>query len=556
MHSLIEGYENDIFISYRQKDNKYDGWVTEFVVNLKKELEATFKEDITIYFDENQHDGLLESHNVDKSLSSKIKSLVLIPILSQTYCDSQCFAWQSEFVPFIRLAGEDQFGRDISLSSGNVASRILPIQIHDLDPGDIKLLEDELKGKIRSIDFIYREPGVNRPLLPKDDAGPESQSKSRYRNQINKVANAVKEIIAGLKSRAVKERVLMTSLVNEQLIKAVFDEAVKHKPSLTKYLILDEDENEIDLRILADQIIKIFPLPIGVELRRLFSGSVRIPDQVRLNQLLKTIERTLHLVSFIMVIELFEKVKNGNIRLEGHFQDEFNKRFLNLSMTNSIWLIREIGQVMEKQNHRYFMTEMKESLNGKFYDALEFWIPECDENGNYKIDLAQAEIEKKCSEYQNTLTFLLQDFCYIIRYKLVNMREIKVLKKRNLKPRFEHFIDILNSSESSLTNRQEVLETFSDSRAVLLMKSTKEPNEFLNLSPLIIDTRTVEVEAKDKFNLRKDIFLYTKSLGNKIHYAGTEVTEKCDMSSLSNFEELVNDFSDILHAVGQGVQTV
>jgi hypothetical protein len=31
MPSIIPGYEYDIFISYRQKDNKHDGWVTEFV---------------------------------------------------------------------------------------------------------------------------------------------------------------------------------------------------------------------------------------------------------------------------------------------------------------------------------------------------------------------------------------------------------------------------------------------------------------------------------------------------------------------------------------------
>jgi len=28
MKSLIPGYEYDIFISYRQNNNKYDGWVT------------------------------------------------------------------------------------------------------------------------------------------------------------------------------------------------------------------------------------------------------------------------------------------------------------------------------------------------------------------------------------------------------------------------------------------------------------------------------------------------------------------------------------------------
>jgi hypothetical protein len=31
MASLMPGYEYDIFISYRQKDNKGDRWVSEFV---------------------------------------------------------------------------------------------------------------------------------------------------------------------------------------------------------------------------------------------------------------------------------------------------------------------------------------------------------------------------------------------------------------------------------------------------------------------------------------------------------------------------------------------
>lgn len=67
MPSLLPDFTYDIFSSYRHKDNKYDGWVTEFVTNLKKELEATFKEDISIYFDTNPHDGLLETYNVDRA---------------------------------------------------------------------------------------------------------------------------------------------------------------------------------------------------------------------------------------------------------------------------------------------------------------------------------------------------------------------------------------------------------------------------------------------------------------------------------------------------------
>ena len=207
MASIIPDYEYDIFISYRQKDNKYDGWVTEFVEHLKNELEATFKEDISIYFDENPHDGLLEIYNVDKSLELKLKSLVFIPIISQTYCDPKSFAWQNEFVAFNRIASADPLGRDVKLASGNVCSRIIPVKIHELDTSDIELFEKEIGCRLRSIEFIYESAGVNRPLKPADNPD-KNLNKTFYRDQINKVANAVKDVIYGLhpdpKKRATK----------------------------------------------------------------------------------------------------------------------------------------------------------------------------------------------------------------------------------------------------------------------------------------------------------------------------------------------------------------
>src|SRR4030043_2313362 len=119
MASLLPGYEYDIFISYRQKDNKGDRWVTEFVDNLKGEIESTFKEDISIYFDANPKDGLLETHIVDESLSGTLRCLIFIPVISQTYCDPQSFAWQNEFCVFNKLARGDRFGRDIKLPGGD-----------------------------------------------------------------------------------------------------------------------------------------------------------------------------------------------------------------------------------------------------------------------------------------------------------------------------------------------------------------------------------------------------------------------------------------------------
>jgi tetratricopeptide (TPR) repeat protein len=199
MSSIIEGYSYDIFISYRQKDNKYDGWVTEFVGNLKKELEATFKEEISVYFDINPHDGLLETHDVDASLKNKLKCLVFIPIISRTYCDPKSFAWEHEFKAFVEQASQDQFGLKVKLPTGNVANRVLPVRIHDLDDEDIKLCELVTGGFLRGIEFIYKEPGVNRSLLPKDHEE-KNLNNTNYRNQINKVALAIKEVISGLKT--------------------------------------------------------------------------------------------------------------------------------------------------------------------------------------------------------------------------------------------------------------------------------------------------------------------------------------------------------------------
>ena len=198
MASIIPGYEYDIFISYRQKDNKGDRWVSEFVEALKTELESTFKEEISVYFDINPSDYLLESYDVDASLTEKLKCLIFIPIISRTYCDPKSFAWEHEFKAFIELASHDQFGLKVKLPNGNVASRVLPVRIHDLDADDFKLCESVLGGVLRGVEFIYKETGVNRPLNSVEDNPHDNLNHTIYRNQVNKVALAIKEILVSI----------------------------------------------------------------------------------------------------------------------------------------------------------------------------------------------------------------------------------------------------------------------------------------------------------------------------------------------------------------------
>ena len=331
----------------------------------------------------------------------------------------------------------------------------------------------------------------------------------------------------------------------------VFQEMLKYKPSLQKMLIADEDEEEenMDPRLLGDVIIRNFPWPVGVELRRLFSASTRQLDRMRLDQIFKTIERSMQFISFIMISQLWKEVKDTKLGLPEGFKKEFSERIMVLSMGNFTWLIRAVGTFMLEKGVAWFMPEMGENFDRKFYAALDFWVPERNEIGHYQINLTNEEIEKRCVEYEEKLAFILEKMSFICKYKLVSIREIKVIHPKNEQAKFNHFIDVLSSSDSGF-KAQEIEENHhTESNSVLLMKSLKTIDEYLNLSPLIIDTNSEVIDDKEKFDIKKDIFMYTKFRSDHLMYIGTEVTEKCDLRSLHNYSNLVAQFKDMLTTI-------
>jgi hypothetical protein len=340
------------------------------------------------------------------------------------------------------------------------------------------------------------------------------------------------------------------AVTNELLIQKVFQEMLKYKPSMQKMLIADdEDEETLDPRLLGDLLIRNFPWPIGVELRRLFSASTRQLDRMRLDQIFKTIERTMQFISFLMICQLWEDIKEKNLVLPEGFKKEFSERIMVLSMGNYTWLIRAIGTFMQDKNIQWFMPEMAENFDKKFYASLEFWVPERNEIGHFQINLTNEEIEKRCVEYEEKLSLILEKLAFIAKYKLVSVREIKVIHPKNQGATFNHLIDVLSSSDSGF-KAQELEETkYAESNSVLLMKSLKTFDEYLNLSPLVIDTNSEIIDDKEKFDIKKDIFMYTKFRGDQIMYIGTEVTEKCDLRSLRNYANLVAQFKDMLSII-------
>lgn len=338
------------------------------------------------------------------------------------------------------------------------------------------------------------------------------------------------------------------------LIIHVFKEMAIHKPSLEKYLIVEEYENDedIDIRLLAHQIIKNLPWPVGVELRRLFSGSLRQMNEERLRQLSKTIERTLQLITYILVIELLEQKFRMDFPLDEEFCCQFKQRFGILNPEDLVWLIKKMHSQIEKQGLDFFIPEMQKLLDQEFYDDLESWAEDWDEINQILPELKPAEIASQCTDYEERLTKILKHTAFLVKYKLVNVGTIKVLKRKHSEARFEHSIDILNSSDADFKTREEVLEHFSDSNAVLLMKDLKDPHSFLNLSPLVIDTHSEKLNQGNAFHLKKDIYLYRKFDGEKLYHVGTEVTEELNLAALNNYQNLVNEYKEITQIFSNG----
>ncbi|MBG0860177.1 MAG: hypothetical protein IQL11_11785 [Bacteroidales bacterium] len=334
--------------------------------------------------------------------------------------------------------------------------------------------------------------------------------------------------------------------INEDLIQKVFDKMIKYRPALLSCLLRSDTDEEADYRIKGDLVIKNFPWPIGVELRRLFSASMRHPGRLRLDQIFKTIERTAQFISFVMVCQLWIDVANNKIVIPKPVREEFARRFCVLTLGNFCWLIRTLAKLYSAEKAGWFIAEMNDQLNEEFLSLLDFWIPERNEIGHYQINLNEEEIERRCVEYEDKLSLILQRLAFITGYSLVSVREIKVLKPRIHEAKFHHIIDLLNSTDSDFREKEIDEERYSDSNSVLLMKSIKSFNDYLSLSPLIIDTHSETIDTKEKFEIRKDIFMFSKYKDNHLMYIGTEVTDKCDLRSLSNYDILLEEYRELM----------
>jgi hypothetical protein len=77
------------------------------------------------------------------------------------------------------------------------------------------------------MDFIYKSSGVNRPLQSKEEKPQDNLNNTLYRDQINKVANSIKEIITAL-----RQHEQMSEIVQKEISKPVSIARKSNRPKI------------------------------------------------------------------------------------------------------------------------------------------------------------------------------------------------------------------------------------------------------------------------------------------------------------------------------------
>ena len=313
------------------------------------------------------------------------------------------------------------------------------------------------------------------------------------------------------------------------LIEEIFRALIPYKPSLEKFLLVDEEEGEsIDFRLLAYQSIKCFPWPLGVELRRLYSSHFKELDEARLAQSHKTFKKALRLMCYILIAELIEQIKNGSNPKSGQGQ-KLAAAIEGMKPSDIKFLLSEIPALINPD--QCLIQGLNDLFDPAFQREVESWEELHAEKPNGKEAVYEA-----CLAMEQSLIYILKKIAFLAKYRLVNVSDIRVSKPKFGEAQFEHYYHFLNAMDADFKLHLENLDAFADSHSVLLMNSIKDHSNFLNLSPFVVDTYEQNSDAKQNA-AKRDIFLYHHWEKGELFYQGSDLNS---VEMLTNYDQYPN----------------
>ncbi|MCB0634641.1 MAG: CHAT domain-containing protein [Saprospiraceae bacterium] len=307
--------------------------------------------------------------------------------------------------------------------------------------------------------------------------------------------------------------------VNDILIDIICEDLAAFNKDLDDEL----NKEELDIPSIKREIVDSFPTPIGEHLRKLFtrSNDPQHPDSMelftlaRLKQMVNTYRTSMQFICFIQLSQLWdEKYKNSKINIANEHLPDLNSFFAlseqNFRRFDYVKLMHTIGRIFEDNQIPYFINELKgvrldsekEPAVMQAYNYLNALLELINDNG----ELSSEQIESLCLQTEEHLGIILKKIAFLVKYKLVTIKNIELQKRRHEPARFRHNQIILNRALTvASTGVAEIgveFENYTDNKSVLFIKTDDNMvSDFLNLTPFIIDENALNNDYASKLFL-------------------------------------------------------
>lgn len=299
--------------------------------------------------------------------------------------------------------------------------------------------------------------------------------------------------------------------INEKIVTSIMDNMVKYMdttdPASILYNTFTQSKTPIDIRVFTEYIIKYFPWPIGVELRRFFSGDRMQLNEARYKQMMLVFERLLQFVAYTLLIQIWDLKRNEKCELQESFKKNVAIWFEKPASIGTLWNLIYSGtknlEIVDKSYLEQFDPKLfhSKALNKKINELISIrndWA-----HGGQIGNLAYTE---------TLFTEIIKEFTFIVKMKLISIKEISVHKKRLKDVSYYHHIFDLHNSNIDFYTMDMTYDNFYDNNSVVLVDNIEKPLLYLNLSPLIIDVNHEQPQGDYSQTTRiKGICVFSKT---------------------------------------------
>lgn len=295
---------------------------------------------------------------------------------------------------------------------------------------------------------------------------------------------------------------------------------------------------------IADKLINTFPLPLGKLLQRMYSFSKEtlltgddytefLELQINFYEILVKLAASTILSDMLEIYGL--KERKGKTMELNPVQKEIILSYFKQTKENEedfdyTSFIEVIGQVLKTnlENEEEIDAFVKEYLSVKNANTYE--------NNFFNSHMLIKGIKAKlptlnttaayihhCKLIEQGLINLLKELFFILQYKMVVIKNVEAIRKRNLvaKTYFHKYLLL----EQRISDRMEVMELqslpeYAESYSVILVKEIYRMFEYLSLSPFLIDKNVLcEFDGVD-------LYFYNYTEGNGVVYKSLTSNER------------------------------